>query len=56
MPATTPQRDPRATTVPTPLAVKRDPGYWISGPGYARAQATDCPHQRRLTDTCPNCD
>jgi len=51
-----PRRDSRATATPTPLAVKRDPGYWIAGPGYDRARRAQCGHGYNLTDSCPNCD
>ncbi len=61
MTATTPApakapRDSRANTVPTLLAVKRDPGYWLAGPGRDRARQMQCDHGYNLTDSCPNCD
>lgn len=44
------------TLAPTVADVRRDPQYWIAGPGHALAEATDCPHGYRLTDSCPGCD
>jgi len=35
--------------------VRAYPDYFILGPGRAVAQATDCGHGYRLTDSCPNC-
>jgi hypothetical protein len=41
---------------PSVAAVRRDPQYWIAGPGYEFASRADCPHGYRLTDSCPMCD
>lgn len=42
--------------IPTPADVRDNPRYWISGPGLAIASQTACPHDYRLTDSCPGCD
>ncbi|MBP2323300.1 hypothetical protein JOF56_003685 [Kibdelosporangium banguiense] len=44
------------TDAPTVADIKADPKYWISGPGRDVASRTKCPHEYRLTDSCPNCD
>ncbi len=31
------------------------PEYYVSGPGRAAAEGSDCPHGYRMTDSCPNC-
>ena len=41
---------------PAPADVRRDPQYWITGPGRDAAHDTDCEHGYRLTDSCPACD
>lgn len=40
---------------PTAQTVRAYPGYYICGPGRAVAEATDCSHGYRLTDSCPAC-
>lgn len=42
--------------VPTLADVTANPTYWISGPGRLVAEQTRCPHNYRLTDSCPGCD
>lgn len=40
---------------PTAADVRRYPAYYISGPGRPAAEATQCGHGYRLTDSCPCC-
>ncbi len=39
----------------TAADVRRYPAYYISGPGRPAAEATQCEHGYRLTDSCPCC-
>jgi hypothetical protein len=48
--------DERGQGQPTYADVKRDPRYWIAGPGRSVAEQTNCSHGYRLTDSCPMCD
>lgn len=48
--------DPYAGVTPTAEMVRADPEYWLAGPGHERAEATECPHEYFLTDSCPGCD
>lgn len=41
---------------PTAIDVHAWPDFFISGPGRAIASQTACPHDYRLTDSCPGCD
>lgn len=45
-----------AQDAPTLADVHRWPHFFISGPGRAVASQTPCPHDYRLTDSCPGCD
>lgn len=37
-------------------AIVRDfPGYYLTGPGRARASEIQCEHKYKLTDPCPSC-
>ncbi|WP_431889411.1 hypothetical protein [Nocardiopsis alba] len=53
-------RDPYPHDEPEELLTKGDirqyPAYYILGPGRERAEATRCPHDYCLTDSCPGCD
>jgi hypothetical protein len=42
--------------IPTVDDVRRNPRYWIAGPGEAVASRTKCPHGYYLTSSCPCCD
>lgn len=35
--------------------VKSYPWYYLAGPGRPAAEASDCEHGYRLTDSCPCC-
>lgn len=41
---------------PTAIDVHAWPEFFITGPGRAIASQTPCPHEYRLTDSCPGCD
>lgn len=41
---------------PTKQDVRDWPDFYISGPGRAVASRTACPHDYRVTDSCPGCD
>ena len=40
---------------PTLAEVLTDPEYWLGGAGRDAARTVFCPHDYRLTDSCPNC-
>lgn len=45
-----------AKDAPTLADVHKWPEFFILGPGRAVASQTPCPHDYRLTDSCPGCD
>lgn len=51
-----PPADVLAKDAPTVDDVRQWPDFFISGPGRRVASATPCPHDYRLTDSCPGCD
>lgn len=52
----TPPAEVLAKDAPTVADVRRWPDFFISGPGRAVAQVTECAHAYKLTSSCPGCD